>query len=146
MHSTGSSSPVPTSAASAIPGVRRAVWLRQLHQWHWISSALCLMAMLLFAVTGFTLNHASQIEAKPVVTRQKAVLPPQLRAQIADFAAGHADANVPLPAPLADWAEQTFPVQVRGVRAEWSEEDAYVALPRPGGGARGRRRGGGPAG
>jgi len=135
MHSTGSSSPVPTSAAPTVPGVRRAVWLRQLHQWHWISSALCLMAMLLFAVTGFTLNHASQIEARPVVTRQKAVLPPQLRTQIADFAAGHADANVPLPAPLADWAEQTFPVQVRGVRAEWSEEDAYVALPRPGGDA-----------
>ena len=135
MHSTGPSSPVPTTAAPTVPGVRRAVWLRQLHQWHWISSALCLMAMLLFAVTGFTLNHASQIEARPVVTRQKAVLPPQLRTQIADFAAGHADANVPLPAPLADWAEQTFPVQVRGVRAEWSEEDAYVALPRPGGDA-----------
>ena len=26
---------------------------------------MCLVGMLLFAVTGFTLNHAGQIEAKP---------------------------------------------------------------------------------
>ena len=48
----------------------RAVWLKQLHQWHWISSALCLLGMFLFAITGITPNHASQIESKPVVTRQ----------------------------------------------------------------------------
>jgi hypothetical protein len=125
----------PASAAPKLPGARRALYLRQLHQWHWISSALCLTAMLLFAVTGFTLNHASQIEAKPAVTRVKAALPAALRKQLADFAAGHADAKLPLPAELADWAERTFPAQVRGVRAEWSEEDAYVALPRPGGDA-----------
>ncbi len=140
MHPTGSSpSPSPAQAAPhaapALPGARRALFLRQLHQWHWISSAICLMAMLLFSFTGFTLNHASQIEAKPEVVRQKAQLPAALAAQLADYAASHADARVPLPAPLADWAESTFPVQVRGVRAEWSEEDAYVALPRPGGDA-----------
>jgi len=135
MHPTGSTSASPAVAAPALPGAKRAVYLRQLHQWHWISSALCLMAMLLFAVTGFTLNHAAQIEAKPAVTRLKATLPAPLRTQLEAFAADHADANVPLPAPLADWAEQTFPAQVRGVRAEWSDEDAYVALPRPGGDA-----------
>ena len=46
---------------------RRGYWLRTLHQWHWISAAVCLIGMLLFAVTGITLNHAAQIEAKPVV-------------------------------------------------------------------------------
>jgi hypothetical protein len=122
-------------ATSALPGPRRALYLRQLHQWHWISSALCLMAMLLFSITGFTLNHASQIEARPVVTRLKAQLPPALQRQLAAFAAGHVDARLPLPAELSDWAERSFPVQVRGVAAEWSEEDAYVALPRPGGDA-----------
>lgn len=122
-------------APTALPGARRAVWLKTLHQWHWISSALCLMAMLLFSITGFTLNHASQIEAKPQVTRLKAELPAALRGQLQAFAAGHADANLPLPAELADWAERSFPVEVRGKRAEWSEEDAYVALARPGGDA-----------
>jgi hypothetical protein len=118
-----------------LPGAGRALWLRQLHQWHWISSAMCLMAMLLFSVTGFTLNHAAQIEAKPAVTRLKGQLPADLQRQLAGFAAGHADAKLPLPAELADWAEHAFPVEVRGKRAEWSEEDAYVALPRPGGDA-----------
>jgi hypothetical protein len=125
-----------TSAQPAtLPGARRAVWLRQLHQWHWISSALCLMAMLLFSITGFTLNHASQIEAKPSVTRQKATLPGPLRERLAAFAEAHPDAKLPLPDDLAGWANKTFPVDVRGLNAEWSEEDAYVPLPRPGGDA-----------
>ena len=93
------------------------------------------MAMLLFSITGFTLNHAAQIEAKPQVTRLKASLPEPLRAQLAAYAGEHADAAVPLPAELADWANIAFPGDVRGKRAEWSEEDAYVALPRPGGDA-----------
>lgn len=134
MHSTGPTSPSQPTALPAA-SARRAVWLRQLHQWHWISSALCLMAMLLFSITGFTLNHASQIEAKPAVTRQKAALPAPLREHLAAFAAGHADAKLPLPDALASWANAAFPVDVRGVNAEWSEEDAYVALPRPGGDA-----------
>src|SRR5205085_7053862 len=100
MDSTASRPSAPPSAPS------RALWLRQLHQWHWISSAMCLMAMLLFSITGFTLNHASQIETKPVVTRVKAQLPAPLQRQLADFASGHADAKLPLPAILADWAER----------------------------------------
>jgi len=136
MSSTGPSTPAPSSpAAPALPGARRAVYLKQLHQWHWISSAICLMAMLLFSFTGFTLNHAAQIEARPQVTRLKATLPAPLRAQLASYAREHADAEVPLPGELADWASTAFPVEVRGVRAEWSEEDAYIALPRPGGDA-----------
>lgn len=137
-HLRMSSSPptVPQQKeASVPPGVRRAVWLRQLHQWHWISSAICLMAMLLFSITGFTLNHASQIEAKPEVTRLKAQLPAALQKQLEAFATAHPDAKLPLPAALAGWAESNFPAEVRGKIAEWSEEDAYVALPRPGGDA-----------
>jgi hypothetical protein len=114
---------------------KRALYLRQLHQWHWISSALCLMAMLLFSITGFTLNHAAQIEAKPAVTRLKAALPVPLKTQLAGFADAHPDAKLPLPDEIAAWANGAFPVDVRGLTAEWSEEDAYVALPRPGGDA-----------
>ena len=29
---------------------RRSFWLKTLHEWHWVSSALCLLGMLLFAV------------------------------------------------------------------------------------------------
>ncbi|WP_020652873.1 PepSY-associated TM helix domain-containing protein [Massilia niastensis] len=134
MHPTVPTPPAPATAA-ALPGARRAIWLKQLHQWHWISSAICLMAMLLFSITGFTLNHAAQIEARPEVTRIKAELPPLLRTQLQAYAEEHADAELPLPGEIADWANSAFPVDVRGKRAEWSEEDAYVALPRPGGDA-----------
>ncbi|MGH8855723.1 MAG: PepSY-associated TM helix domain-containing protein [Telluria sp.] len=131
------STPATTSPAAptALPGARRAVYLKQLHQWHWISSAICLMAMLLFSFTGFTLNHAAEIEAKPQVTRLKATLPEPLRLQLEAYAAGHADAELPLPSELADWTTGAFAVDVRGKRAEWSEDDAYIALPRPGGDA-----------
>ncbi|MES2148708.1 MAG: PepSY-associated TM helix domain-containing protein [Pseudomonadota bacterium] len=124
--------PVPERG---VPGAGRAVWLKNLHQWHWISSALCLLGMVLFSVTGITLNHASQIEAQPRVLRLKAVLPAPLQAQLRRFAEAHADARAPLPAPVADWAEQQFPVDLRAVAAEWTPDDAYLALPRPGGDA-----------
>jgi hypothetical protein len=126
---------MPAPSSPPLPGARRATWLRQLHQWHWISSALCLMAMLLFAVTGFTLNHATQIEAKPRITRLHADLPAPLRERLAAFAHAHPDARLPLPPALADWAGRNFPVRVEDGVAEWSEDDAYLALPRPGGDA-----------
>ncbi|WP_051933480.1 PepSY-associated TM helix domain-containing protein [Massilia sp. BSC265] len=140
MSPIGPTTSTPASAAAsaappALPGARRAVYLKQLHQWHWISSAICLMAMLLFSFTGLTLNNASLIEAEPQVTRLKTTLPEPLRAQLEQYAREHADANVPLPSEIADWANASFPVEVRGKRAEWSEDDAYLALPRPGGDA-----------
>ncbi|WP_202804680.1 PepSY-associated TM helix domain-containing protein, partial [Novosphingobium sp. B-7] len=45
----------------------RQFWLKQLHTWHWISAAVALVGMMLFAITGITLNHAAQINAEPVV-------------------------------------------------------------------------------
>ncbi|WP_114393444.1 PepSY-associated TM helix domain-containing protein [Oleisolibacter albus] len=111
---------------------RRAFWLKQLHQWHWVSSALCLIGMLLFAATGITLNHAHQIEAAPTRSEQRAALPEALRPVLA--AAAQAK-PAELPAPLADWIAGTLSVSVRGRTVEWSADEAYVALPRPGGDA-----------
>ncbi|KQQ96634.1 PepSY-associated TM helix domain-containing protein [Massilia sp. Leaf139] len=123
------------SAPSALPGARRSMWLKTLHQWHWISSAICLTAMLLFSITGFTLNHAAQIESKPQVTRTKAEVPASLLPVLRSYAEKHVDGEAPVPTQLAEWAKDAFPVDLRGRTAEWSEEDAYVALPRPGGDA-----------
>lgn len=132
---TTSASASASAPATALPGAGRAVYLKQLHQWHWISSAICLLAMLLFSFTGLTLNNAGLIEAEPRVTRLQATLPEPLRAQLERYALEHADAEVPLPSEIADWANASFPVEVRGKRAEWSGDDAYLALPRPGGDA-----------
>lgn len=125
----------PANATSALPGARRSLWLKTLHQWHWISSAICLMAMLLFSITGFTLNHASQIESTPQVTRLKAQVPAALLPALQAYAEQHVDGEAPVPPQLVTWANDAFPVDLRGRSAEWSEEDAYIALPRPGGDA-----------
>ncbi|MDB5747230.1 MAG: hypothetical protein JWP72_2078 [Massilia sp.] len=122
-------------SAPALPGARRSLWLKTLHQWHWISSAICLMAMLLFSITGFTLNHAAQIESTPQVTRVKAQVPAALLPALQTYAEQHVDGEAPVPPALAAWAGAAFPVDLRGRSAEWSEEDAYIALPRPGGDA-----------
>ena len=121
-----------TSVADA-GAASRARWLRQLHRWHWISSALSLLGLLLFAATGFTLNHASQIEATPVVVARKASLPSALRARVDANARPAKDA--PLSPDVAAWAAGTLGMDVAGRAAEWSPEEVLVSLARPGGDA-----------
>ena len=115
-------------------GGRRAYWLKTLHTWHWISSALCLLGMLLFSVTGITLNHAGQIEAKPQVVHREGALPDAHR----NLVRQQADAqqkSAPLPVPVQAWIREQWSVDTRGHSAEWSEDEAYVSMPRPGGDA-----------
>lgn len=116
---------------------RRAFWLKHLHQWHWISSALCLVGMLLFAVTGFTLNHAGQIEAKPRVQSRTATAPaPVVAALRAPPQGAQEDKDTaPVPAEAARWLRQAFGIEVGDSAAEWSSDEVYVPLPRPGGDA-----------
>ncbi len=124
-----------TASPSLASAARRALWLKQLHQWHWISSALSLLGMLLFSVSGITLNHASQIEAHPEITRKKGQLPANLQSMLQALAAQHQDGKAPLPAPVVAWAQQSLKLDARNAEAEWSAEEIYLALPRPGGDA-----------
>ncbi|MBO1112769.1 PepSY-associated TM helix domain-containing protein [Bordetella petrii] len=112
---------------------RRAYWLKTLHQWHWISSALCLLGMLLFAVTGLTLNNAALIDASPTVTTRQAQLPPALLGQLK--AAGNNTRHAAVPAPVAQWLDSELDAQVAGRAPEWSPDELYVSLPRAGGDA-----------
>lgn len=105
-------------------------WFGTLRQWHWISSALCLVGMLLFAVTGITLNHAAQIEASPQVISQQAQLPETLQDAL--------QAQPPtqgLPLKLRQWLEAELPIRLDSRDAEWSDGELYIGLPRPGGDA-----------
>ncbi|WMD21264.1 PepSY-associated TM helix domain-containing protein [Achromobacter seleniivolatilans] len=111
---------------------RRAYWLKTLHQWHWISSALCLLGMLLFAITGLTLNNASLIESKAVVNSHQAQLPEPVLKQLT-VAAGQKKA--PLPAPVAQWLDDALGASTAGKTAEWSADEVYLSLPRAGGDA-----------
>ncbi|MFV0623996.1 PepSY-associated TM helix domain-containing protein [Sphingomonas sp. ac-8] len=109
---------------------RKAFWLRQLHTWHWMSSALSLIGLLLFAVTGFTLNHAADIEGSPTVATAEATLPTDLLRLVRPD--GAPDGKRPLPAPVAAWIAKTLPLSPHG-DAEWSADEVYLGLPRPGG-------------
>jgi uncharacterized protein len=112
---------------------RRAFWLKHLHQWHWISAAICLIALLLFSITGITLNHAAQIAAKPKVTTVENELPAPLLERFA--AGGSEERKAPLPDAVNEWLSDEMGLSTSGRIAEWSEDEIYVSMPRPGGDA-----------
>jgi len=111
----------------------RSYWLKTLHQWHWISSAACLASMLLFAVTGLTLNHADLIASTPDVVSKHAQLPDGLRAELAGQAHRQSDAKAALPEAALRWLDAELGVDARGRAVEWSVDEIYVSLPRAGG-------------
>lgn len=116
-----------TAMASKLSG---KLILGTIRQWHWVSSAVSLLAMLLFAFTGFTLNHAADISADIQVVTIEAELPQELIASLAEIQEG------PLPVPLRRWLRQHHDLHFSAsVTPEWSEDEIYLQIPRPGGDA-----------
>lgn len=115
-------------ASPALQQQRRGFWLRTLHQWHWISSAVCLVGMLLFTITGITLNHAARIEAKPEVSNRTATLPVTVLAGLGDRQEG----NAALPPRVAKWLEDELSIAIGARQAEWSDVEVYLSMPGPG--------------
>ncbi len=109
----------------------RAWWAKQLIAWHWISAGISLAAMLLFAVTGITLNHAATISAEPVVAERQG----QLSASLLRPLGKAAGAKATIPPGVSADIERQVALNVAAHPVEWSEGEAYVALPRPGGDA-----------
>ncbi|MGQ0799458.1 MAG: PepSY-associated TM helix domain-containing protein [Pseudomarimonas sp.] len=122
------------SSSAPAGGHRRAYWLKTLHQWHWISAALCLIGMLVFSVTGITLNHAAQIGATPAVSTRKAQVPEDVLQRL-QTQASSIEGNAPLPHDLRDWLATSVDLRIGSREAEWSADEIYAALPRPGGDA-----------
>lgn len=108
---------------------RRNKWLKNLYQWHWISSAISLLGILIFAFTGITLNHAGEIEATPVTTHHSSPLPSAYHFLSDDPVQG----RHPLPAEITIWIKNTWGINTEGQLAEWSQDEIYLSMPRPGG-------------
>lgn len=123
------------SSTPSRPG--RARWLKLMHEWHWVSAAISLVAMLLFTVTGITLNHAGDIEAKPRVLNLRATVDDAVLSAIQPPPPGEGGAPVMagLPTPLQDWIHAQWGIRTAGKEGEWSQGEVYVSLPRPGGDA-----------
>lgn len=109
---------------------RRNRWLKICLRWHWISSALAVSGMLLFAITGITLNHAGQIGAVPEVVVIEDVLPEQLMSQL--HASEHR-ASEDIPAVLSEWLASAHGISLAGGGTEWTEYELYISRPKPGG-------------
>ncbi len=125
--------PAPPDFVKTAPAQQsRSFWLKQLHQWHWISAALSLVGMLCFAISGFTLNHADTIEATPKVVDLKATLPADLLAQLAK---GPTEGKRPLPIQVETWLDKAVDADIARREGEWSQQEVYLALARPGGDA-----------
>lgn len=119
---------MPATSPVSTQQQRRGYWLRTLHQWHWISAATCLVGMLLFSVTGITLNHAAQLEAQPQVTHVTDTLPAPLLKTLS----ARSEGNAPLPMRLTDWLRDKHGLLAAGRAAEWSEDEVYLSMPGPG--------------
>jgi len=116
----------------AAPNARRSFCLKQLHSWHWISAAVSMVGMLLFAITGITLNHAAQIPATPVVKETTAEMPAPLVERLVSFPEETTD---PAPEFMVRWAKDALDVDLAKKPTETTPEEIYVALPMPGGDA-----------
>ncbi|NBB51088.1 hypothetical protein GVN24_22675 [Rhizobium sp. CRIBSB] len=108
----------------------RAFWLKQLHQWHWISASISLVGMLLFSITGITLNHAAEIPSEPVTVQATATLPSPLLERLKQFPQETTD---PVPDAVARWASAELKAPVAGRPSETTADEVYVALQMPGG-------------
>jgi hypothetical protein len=107
-----------------------------MHEWHWISSAIALMGLLFFAVTGITLNHAGSLEApdQQYTTVRKDVpvaLVETLRKDISDNGEGEAEPT----APLSAWIHEAYDVSVADRVADWKADEIIIPMERPGGDA-----------
>lgn len=118
-----------SSTTESTEPAQRRYRLRTIIAWHWVSSAISLVGMMLFAITGITLNHASQITSEAVTTSLSAELPPNLQELIID---SKTEGLAPLPDELSHWLSQQFLKPIGSRAAEWSEDEIYISMPGPG--------------
>jgi len=112
------------------PNKNRNRWLKTLHQWHWMSSALSLIGLLLFAATGITLNNAAWLEARPVVINRSATLPADVLAEIERL--DPARKTTRLPVTAEKWLDSQLGIHIGARPAELSADEIYLSLPEPG--------------
>lgn len=130
--STTPDRPAPLKAKPRGGLTTRAFWVRQILNWHWISAAISLAGILVFAITGITLNHAGDIAANLVIRERILRLPPSVASALA---AAPDKERQPLPPAVAQWADEAFSIRSAGRDAEWSADEIYLPMARPGGDA-----------
>ena len=103
-----------------------------IRKWHWMSSALCFVGMLLFSVTGITLNHATDIEASPTTVHLEGIVP---NALLKSIDLSESPKNIALPDTILKWFSVHHELEFASTQAEVNDGELYVVFPRPGGDA-----------
>jgi len=85
--------------------------------------------MLGFAITGITLNHASQIETEPQRDSVIDDLPPKFMSLLANSTE---EESAALPPELAEWLTEQTGKAIGSRKADWSEDEVYLSMPGPG--------------
>ena len=100
-----------------------------IRQWHWISGAICLVGMMVFALTGITLNHAADIPANRTVTTAESQLPEGVVDQLLALDEG----EIQIPSALVAFMQEDKSIAVpSAVTGEWDGIEFYAAWPGPG--------------
>jgi len=107
----------------------KAITIGSSRQWHWISGAISLVGMMLFALTGITLNHASDIPANRQVTAIEVDAP---KASISELT-GLSEGSYLIPRTLQHYMQEAHGVALpRNVEGEWDGIEFYASWPGPG--------------
>ena len=126
-----------TKPIGGVARVRRSPnrinWVRHLHTWHWVSSAICLFGLILFAATGITLNNAQLFERdEPHLQRTTGKVPAEILARFAPAAQQNASR---LPGDVDAWLQSSYGIKPAAQRLDWSDGELAISAPRPGGNA-----------
>lgn len=101
-------------------------WLPTLLMWHWVSSAVALFGIVLFSITGITLNHSADIPAQTSTTNIEAQLPGEV------VEALNQSNQQSLPSELLVWLEKEHAITINSELVEWSEFEIYTSAQGPG--------------
>jgi hypothetical protein len=107
-----------------------------MHEWHWISSAVALLGLLFFAVTGITLNHAESFEsAQQQYSTASHDIPAELLNTLKQAIGEYGEGEGEPVEPLRQWIHDAFSVETAGKVGNWTADQIDFSLERPGGDA-----------
>ncbi|WP_026294645.1 PepSY-associated TM helix domain-containing protein [Salinimonas chungwhensis] len=104
---------------------RKSLW-GDIRSWHWISSAICLAGLLMFAVTGITLNHADFVESKASVQSVEKTLPAPLLKTV-----NRSRNSKTLPLSFEKWMDAHTGLDLNNFELQWSEYELYGKYAQP---------------
>jgi len=125
MDASGGTPTIGRHSHARPPRWRAWLW-NQLRTWHWVSSAVSLAGMLLFAFTGITLNHAGALKAKPRLKMTDGTAP---RGVVDALASPDQKKQ----AEAAAWFRSALDFDFGRAQKERQGMEILASLPRPGG-------------